>query len=52
VVSSASAALGLPVRSTWNDADVLEGTGFFEIGYRGGADPRGLLIAQLRHGRS
>ena len=34
VISSASAALGLPVRSTWNDRDVIEGTGFFEIGYR------------------
>jgi choline dehydrogenase-like flavoprotein len=34
VIRSASAALGLPVRSTWNDADVIEGTGFFEIGYR------------------
>jgi choline dehydrogenase-like flavoprotein len=34
VVASASAALGLPVRSTWNDQDVIEGTGFFEIGYR------------------
>ena len=34
VISSASAALGLPVRSTWNDNDVIDGTGFFEIGYR------------------
>jgi len=34
VISSASEALGLPVRSTWNDQDVIEGTGFFEIGYR------------------
>jgi choline dehydrogenase-like flavoprotein len=34
VVSSASSALNLPVRSTWNDEDVIEGTGFFEIGYR------------------
>jgi choline dehydrogenase-like flavoprotein len=33
VVSSASSALGLPVRTTWNDQDVIEGTGFFEIGY-------------------
>src|SRR6202046_5670008 len=34
VTSSASGALGLPVRSTWNDNDVIDGTGFFEIGYR------------------
>ena len=34
VIASASAALGLPVRSSWNDQDVIEGTGFFEIGYR------------------
>ena len=34
VIESASAALGLPVRSRWNDEDVIEGTGFFEIGYR------------------
>jgi choline dehydrogenase-like flavoprotein len=34
VIKSASAALGLPVRSAWNDEDVIEGTGFFEIGYR------------------
>jgi choline dehydrogenase-like flavoprotein len=34
VISSASTALNLPVRSTWNDEDVIEGTGFFEIGYR------------------
>jgi choline dehydrogenase-like flavoprotein len=34
VISSASSALGLPVRSSWNDEDVIEGTGFFEIGYR------------------
>jgi choline dehydrogenase-like flavoprotein len=34
VIQSASAALGLPVRSAWNDEDVIEGTGFFEIGYR------------------
>jgi choline dehydrogenase-like flavoprotein len=34
VIQSASAALGLPVRSVWNDEDVIEGTGFFEIGYR------------------
>jgi choline dehydrogenase-like flavoprotein len=34
IVSAAHAALNLPVRSTWNDEDVIEGTGFFEIGYR------------------
>jgi choline dehydrogenase-like flavoprotein len=34
VIASASSALGLPVRSGWNDEDVIEGTGFFEIGYR------------------
>ncbi len=34
VVSAAHSALNLPVRSTWNDEDVVEGTGFFEIGYR------------------
>ncbi len=34
VIASASAALDLPVRSAWNDEDVIEGTGFFEIGYR------------------
>jgi choline dehydrogenase-like flavoprotein len=34
VIASASAALSLPVRSSWNDQDVIEGTGFFEIGYR------------------
>ena len=33
VVASASSALGLPVRSRWNDDDIVEGTGFFEIGY-------------------
>ena len=33
VVSAASSALGLPARSRWNDDDVVEGTGFFEIGY-------------------
>jgi choline dehydrogenase-like flavoprotein len=33
VIRSASSALGLPVRSSWNDEDVIEGTGFFEIGY-------------------
>jgi choline dehydrogenase-like flavoprotein len=40
VISSASAALGLPVRSTWNDEDVVEGTGFFEIGYSPGSNTR------------
>ncbi|HEY1641568.1 MAG TPA: GMC oxidoreductase [Streptosporangiaceae bacterium] len=34
VIRAAHAALDLPVRSSWNDADVIEGTGFFEIGYR------------------
>src|ERR1700759_530773 len=34
VVSAAHASLDLPLRSTWNDEDVIEGTGFFEIGYR------------------
>jgi choline dehydrogenase-like flavoprotein len=34
VISAASSALGLPVRSSWNDEDVIEGTGFFEVGYR------------------
>jgi choline dehydrogenase-like flavoprotein len=34
VIQSASAALGLSVRSAWNDEDVIEGTGFFEIGYQ------------------
>ena len=34
VIRSASSALGLPVRSTWNDEDIIEGTGFFEVGYR------------------
>jgi choline dehydrogenase-like flavoprotein len=34
VITSASSALNLPVRSTWNDEDIIEGTGFFEIGYR------------------
>jgi choline dehydrogenase-like flavoprotein len=34
VVSAAHSALNLPVRSAWNDEDVIEGTGFFEIGYR------------------
>jgi hypothetical protein len=34
VIRSASSALSLPVRSAWNDEDVIEGTGFFEIGYR------------------
>jgi choline dehydrogenase-like flavoprotein len=34
VIRSASAALSLPVRTSWNDEDVIEGTGFFEIGYR------------------
>jgi choline dehydrogenase-like flavoprotein len=34
VVSAAHSALNLPLRSTWNDEDVIEGTGFFEIGYR------------------
>jgi choline dehydrogenase-like flavoprotein len=34
VIQSASAALGLPVRSAWNGEDVIEGTGFFEVGYR------------------
>lgn len=34
VIRAASSALQLPVRSTWNDEDVIEGTGFFEIGYQ------------------
>jgi choline dehydrogenase-like flavoprotein len=36
VVRAASQALGLPVRTTWNDDDLGErasGTGFFEVGY-------------------
>jgi choline dehydrogenase-like flavoprotein len=33
VIGSANSALGLPVRTAWNDQDVIEGTGFFEIGY-------------------
>jgi choline dehydrogenase-like flavoprotein len=33
VITSASSALGLPARSEWNSDDVIEGTGFFEIGY-------------------
>ncbi|GMA32557.1 GMC family oxidoreductase [Litorihabitans aurantiacus] len=32
-VAAAAAALDLPLRETWNDTDVLEGAGFFEIGY-------------------
>jgi choline dehydrogenase-like flavoprotein len=40
VIQSASAALGLPIRSTWNGDDVIEGTGFFEIGYQPGTNIR------------
>jgi choline dehydrogenase-like flavoprotein len=40
VISAASSALGLPVRTSWNDADVIEGTGFFEIGYRPDSNTR------------
>jgi choline dehydrogenase-like flavoprotein len=40
VISSASSALQLPVRSSWNDEDVVEGTGFFEIGYRPSTNTR------------
>jgi choline dehydrogenase-like flavoprotein len=40
VISSASSALRLPVRSRWNDDDIIEGTGFFEIGYEPGTNTR------------
>jgi choline dehydrogenase-like flavoprotein len=40
VIESASSALGLPVRSAWNDEDVIEGTGFFEVGYRSETNTR------------
>ena len=56
VIASASTALGLPVRSAWNDRDVIEGTGFFEIGYRPETNTRSsssicyLHPAQLGHG--
>ncbi|WOF24033.1 GMC family oxidoreductase [Microbacterium betulae] len=33
VIDSATAALGVPVRETWNDAEVRNGAGYFEIGY-------------------
>jgi choline dehydrogenase-like flavoprotein len=33
VVSSAVSALTVPERTNWNDEDVVEGAGFFEIGY-------------------
>jgi choline dehydrogenase-like flavoprotein len=34
VIAAASTALNLPVRSAWNNQDIIEGTGFFEIGYQ------------------
>jgi choline dehydrogenase-like flavoprotein len=40
VITAASSALGLPVRTQWNDEDVIEGTGFFEIGYEPGTNMR------------
>lgn len=40
VISSASSALRLPVRSRWNNDDIIEGTGFFEIGYEPGTNTR------------
>jgi len=33
VIDSASAALGVPVRERWNDHEVDQGAGYFEIGY-------------------
>ena len=33
VVDAASAALDVPVRETWNDTELREGAGYFEIGY-------------------
>lgn len=33
VVSAAVSALDIPERKTWNDEDIVEGAGFFEIGY-------------------
>lgn len=32
-VLSIAAALAVPVRTSWNDEDVVEGAGFFELGY-------------------
>lgn len=32
-VQAASAALSLPLRTTWNDTEFIQGAGFFEIGY-------------------
>lgn len=32
-VASIAAALDIPLRTTWNDEDVTEGAGFFELGY-------------------
>jgi len=40
VIQSASAGLGLPIRSAWNGDDIIEGTGFFEIGYQPGTNTR------------
>lgn len=33
VVGAAVSALDIPERKTWNDADIVDGAGFFEIGY-------------------
>ncbi|MET4637272.1 GMC family oxidoreductase N-terminal domain-containing protein [Mycetocola sp. 2940] len=33
VIDSAAAALDIPVRESWNDAEFLTGAGYFEIGY-------------------
>ena len=33
VIDAASAALGLPVRESWNDVEFRTGAGYFEIGY-------------------
>jgi choline dehydrogenase-like flavoprotein len=33
IVESATTALGIPLRTTWNDRDYVDGAGFFEVGY-------------------
>lgn len=52
VISSAAAALGLPVQDRWNDGrldDRAEGVGFFEVGYSPSSNVRGSTSIHYLH---
>lgn len=49
VVASAVSALDVPERTHWNDEDIVEGAGFFEIGYTPGSNLRSSTSIHYLH---